>query len=127
MIDPFPEEHELISFFETIPTYSEIGRSRWTRIPKAYTDAVLTSTRGSSVVTFTVEPASYFVRIEISSDSGTNVNLDLHWAKAMTIEEHPRLGNTLVLKVSQPNLQDLRLRLTPGPSVGWGTERNPDL
>lgn len=126
VIEPFPEDHELVSFFETLPTYPERSTSDDYEVPTAYLKQVYSSSAGSSAVTFAVERASGLVDLDVTSADGMSVRVVLHWVAAISIEEHRRLGKTLVVKPSQPELRDLRLRLGPEPSIIWGTEMYPD-
>lgn len=120
MIQPFPREHELISFFGVVPEYTDAD------IPKNYSEATFETGRGGRIVSFSVSQMEYVAKIEISGDQGPELLLDLHGVKAIRLSDHPRLGTSMVIEMTDPKLNSVRLSLDPVPSIAWGTKLNPD-
>lgn len=119
MIEPFPEEWELVSFFEAESDDAEPD------VPVPYRDLSYKSTLSDTEwVTCVINRADESVLIEWYRDERLALCLQLHWVTELHIERE-KGHETLLLRFKDSNLEALRLRLRPNSSLGWGIKMYP--
>lgn len=114
-MDPFPEEYELVSFFEVEPTIADVG------VPWAYNQLDFVTEREGDHVHCVIEPGYETLVFRWSKNGDAIVELDLKQVKGLEVEN--RAGSeTLVASFRQRNaLLPLRIQLRPRVRVFWGT------
>ncbi len=118
MIDPFPEEDELLRFFGTEPVVSE-PQHGWT-----YSDVTFTLDDGDAEFVFTVNRAYEQVEVHWSHSGGGRLLLRFHEVAWLKIDS-PLAGRTLIAHSAAPNVADLLLTVEPRVQVTWGTAHVP--
>lgn len=119
MIDPFPDEWELVSFFEGEPGDSE------TDIPVAFRDRTYkTSLSDAEWITCGINRADESVLLEWHRDGTTALSLELHWVTELLFRTE-KGQETLVFRFKDPNLEQLSIRVRPRVSVSWGIKMYP--
>jgi len=116
VIDPFPEEYELLAFFGTEPVVSEL-EAGW-----AYSDVTFTLGEGDEEFVFTVNRAYEHVTLRWS-DSHGNRRLLLRFSGVASLEiDHPAARKTLIVRSAAEDVADMLLTVQPHVQVTWGTE-----
>jgi hypothetical protein len=114
-MERFPEEHELISFFECEPKVLDPG------IPWAYNHLEFRSVRGPDEFFAAIEPGGESVRFWWRRDEKELVNLSLEQVAGIVLEMSPEC-EVMVLRFRRSvGALDLRIQLKPAPHLEWGT------
>ena len=114
-MEPFPEEWQLLSIFETEPMLTDAD------MPWAYNRLIFDSQRGDDSIHCEIEPSYERLQIVWQRNGVDVVNLDLHWVRGMTIES----GNgveRLTAEFRNAYLLPLEFQLKPTISVKWATD-----
>lgn len=114
-MDPFPQEHDLISLFECEPILGEAG------VPWFYNEITFTTRRGNDLLVCEMEPAHDTFGVIWSSDGVPLVSLDVKRVSGMEAEFSPA-SDALIVHFRDRNLLPLRLQLKPTIAVFWGTD-----
>jgi hypothetical protein len=114
-MDPFPKEHELISFFESEPELLD------KQVPWAYNQLRFEVRQGEDYIVCEIEPGYEQLRIRWQRGGTEVVTLDLNTVVGLVVEAEGG-GETLVAMLRDPHLHDLRFRLRPKPHLEWGTD-----
>ncbi len=118
-MDPFPEQHDLISIFETEPEVLDPD------VPWFYNRLTFVTHRGSDKVTCVIEPASRILQIDWSRNGERMVTLDLNWVESLeVVTEQPVETLTARFDPNVP-LESCVLQLKPSVYVRWGTSMGP--
>jgi hypothetical protein len=117
-MDPFPEEYELISFFEGEPEVLDHG------VPWCYNRLTFRTKRGENKICCAIEPG-YGILIfswEQRDKSIASINLE----KITSIEIISEKGiEKLLAKFDQEiGLMDFELELKPNVNIKWGIQQN---
>ncbi len=114
MMEPFPEEWQLLSLFETEPRILDPG------IPWAYNNLTFETTRGSDRILCVIEPA--YERLDFTwwHNQSKHLTLERHWVSGLTVVTGE--GNDyMVATFRDQHLTELRLQLRPTIECKWGT------
>ena len=113
-MDPFPEEWELISLFETEPRELDPG------IPWAYNNLTFETERGSNRILCVIEPG--YERLDFTwwHNDTKHLALKLYWVSGLTVITGGGC-DYLVASFRNPFLSQLRLQLKPTIECEWGT------
>ncbi len=114
-MDPFPEEHELISLFEGEPALADA------RDPWFYNDLTFTTRRGNELLVCEMEPGCDTLKVAWSRDEVILVSLSLKFVSGMEVERGPA-SEALVVQCQDRHLLPLRIQLKPTIAVSWGTD-----
>jgi len=117
-MEPFPKEHELISFFEGEPSLLEKG------VPWAYNQLRFQVVVGEDRIVCEMAPGYEELTIRWDRAGTAIVDLQLYWVSGLVIEVD-RIQETLVAKFRDRHLHDLRFRLRPHPHLAWSTNPEP--
>src|SRR5690348_10052658 len=113
-MDPFPEQHELLSLFEAEPTLADPG------VPWAYNSLRFETTRGRDHLVCEIEPGYEELRLNWSHDGAEIVRLDLRWVNGLTVESSDG-RESLVGTFRDAHVKPVRLQLRPIVHLTWGT------
>ena len=113
-MDQFPQEHELISVFESEPELLDPD------LPWAYNRLTFKTQRGDDHVVYVIEPASRMVQIEWSRNGDRVVSLDLNSVSSLEIvTESPVEQITAHFSEDGP-VHPCVLQLKPAVRLSWG-------
>ena len=117
VVDPFPEEWELLSLFECEPKLEEGD------IPWAYDRLTFDSTRGSNRILCLIEPI--YERLDFTwwHNQTKHLELKLRWVQGITISSGGGI-DCMVATFRDSFLEPLRLQLKPTIECEWGTTRD---
>jgi hypothetical protein len=114
MMEPFPEEWQLLSLFEIEPRILDPG------VPWAYNNLTFETTRGSDRILCVIEPG--YERLDFTwwHNQSQHLKLELHCVSGLTIVTGA--GNDyMVATFRDQYLTELRLHLRPTIECQWGT------
>jgi hypothetical protein len=106
MIEPFPLEHELLSFFEVEPTLTDRDA------PRYYNRLTFVSVRGSDRIECEIEPADEIVEFRWVQDGVQRIWLKLESVDSMRVETSSGV-ETLLISCRPP---------VPAPASGDSVE-----
>lgn len=113
-MDPFPEEWQLLSFFESEPDVLDAG------VPWAYNTLTFRTQRGPNQIQCRIEPGYETLRFTWSVDDSELMDLQLRWVSGIVIATG---GGEEVLTgwFRSEEVMPFVLRLKPAVHVHWGT------
>jgi len=115
---PFPDEHDLIAFFECEPVVA------YDDSPWFYNHLTYTTNRGEDRIVCEIEPGDYILKFQWFKNNDRIVCLDLHWVSAIMIETDYQ-SEAMVATFKDKNIAPLRMQLKPHVAVAWGTTAVP--
>jgi hypothetical protein len=116
MIEPFPQDWQLIGLFECEPSLLDPG------VPWAYNRLRFLTERGLDRIQCEIEPASEIVEVRWWQSGQLRLQLDLQWVKGLGIEESPgREALVAGFRYGRGFVCPLVLQLRPHVSVSWNT------
>ncbi len=114
-IDPFPEQHDLIAFFECEAILAD------EHVPLAYNRLTFQTQLDNEQVVCEILPGEKVLKFQWKKDGDSFVCLNVDRVKEIHIEvENKR--EALVAKFESETLLPLRIQLKPSISVLWGTD-----
>jgi hypothetical protein len=114
-MERFPEEHELISFFECEPKVLDPG------IPWVYNHLEFRSVRGPDEFFAAIEPGAESVRFWWRRDEKELVSLSLGQVSGIALEMSAQREIMVLHFRRSVGALDLRIQLKPTPYLEWGT------
>ena len=111
----FPDQHELISLFESEPTLADA------KVPWTYNRLQFTRTIGDSTVECIIEPGYETLRFRWSQRGAEVMDLDLRWVSGLTVEYKDGREALVAQFRDRSGVSPLRIQLTPSIHVSWGT------
>ena len=119
-MNPFPEEWELLSLFESEPTSIDRG------VPWFYNCLIFETTRDQDHVRCELEPGYEILRLRWWHGSQERLALDLHWVHSLRVVTGGG-RDYLIAAFRDEHLLDLEFHLKPVVCLRWGTSsRLPD-
>ena len=115
MIEPFPEQHDLIALFECEPISTDEA------VPWCYNLLTFETTRGDAQITCEIEPGNQALKFRWSSSSQQLVLLDVDGIAGIQVELNEKT-EAMIVTFENNKLTPLRIQLRPHVSVLWGTE-----
>jgi hypothetical protein len=120
MIDPFPQDWQLIGFFGCEPTLLDPG------IPWVYNRVTFQTERNGELVVCEIEPASEIMDITWSQSGKVRLELKLSWVRSLAVVESAATEALVAeFRYGGQYLLPLRLQLRPSVMVTWGTSAQP--
>ena len=114
MMDPFPDDWQLIQLFESDP---QLGDER---TPWAYNRLEFTLERDNGRLRCVIEPGHETLALEWTQEGETVVELKLHWVRGLEVRSSDR-QDLLVATLRDAHLTELACQTAPRLSVSWGT------
>ncbi len=115
-MNPFPKNHELISFFEVEPEVTD------TDVVWFYNYLAFRGDEGGIKYAVAMHPSMGEVTIRIGEEGDPVVNLSLAEVEAMRLHEGPS-GAFMILEFLPGSKRGvLKLRLRPKPAIEWSFE-----
>jgi len=116
-METFPEEYELLGFFEAEPKLPRAGGEL------AHSKAVYVNKFGIDEVEFSIEPMYREIKLKITRDSVPIGKYILNQVHSVSIVG--KNMDTMVVTFEKSAKQRLfKLRLKPFPQVEWGNEKD---
>jgi len=114
-MSPFPEQYELIGFFECEPALADA------EVPWAYNSLRFDTMRGANHLVCEIEPGYEVVRLEWARDGVEIVRLEMNGVHGLIVET---VGDreTLIGTFLDPVIDEFRLQLQPSVHLRWGTD-----
>ena len=113
-MNPFPEDYELISLFESEPQLAD------PKVPWAYNRLEFSLTRSNGTLSCVIEPGYEALVLDWMRDGEMVVHLDLRWVLGLEV----RSGGgreSLVATMRDTHLKQLHVQTSPKLAVSWGT------
>jgi hypothetical protein len=122
MIEPFPQDWQLIGLFECEPSLLDPG------VPWVYNRLRFLSVRDQERIECEIEPASEIVEIRWWQSGLLRLHLDLRWVRSLVVEESSeREALVAEFRYGRGFVYPLVLQLRPNVSVSWGTSPAGEL
>jgi hypothetical protein len=116
-MSPFPEEWELIAFFQGAPTLLD-WQNDW-----AYNRLTFTTKRGDDEIACAIEPGEYLLQLQWSRGGHELLSLDFRTVRGITLEIS-RDKEVLVAQLEDHRSLPFRLQLKPHVHVFWATRES---
>ena len=113
-MNPFPEQHALISIFETEPRLTDPD------LPWSYNSLRFETARGADHIVCTIEPSYGVLQIQWTRNGAELLDLRLEEVQGL-VAERERGRETLVASFRHDKLPELRLQLKPAAHLFWHT------
>lgn len=117
-MNPFPEEHELISLLESEPLIYD------QQVPFFYNHLTYSLTRSNGTLHFEIEPGSQWARIIWKQEESIVVDIELESIQGLEIERRNGQEFMHFIFYEDQRLKKLILKTKPMFSLSWGTERD---
>ena len=114
-MDPFPEEWELLAFFESEPVILDPG------IPWRYNELRFETRRGGDTFHCVIVGDYGRIKFQWWYRDELRVDLNLNWVRGMTIANGGG-RDAMTLSFRDAYLLDLELQLRPHVCIQWGTD-----
>lgn len=115
-MDPFPEDWQLLSFFECEPDVLDDG------VPWSYNTLTFRTRRGADDVQVKIEPGYETFHLVWSREGNEFLDLHLRWICGIEIDTGD--GNEILRAIFRDDhVLPFVLRLKPTVHVRWGTNR----
>ncbi len=114
MMEPFPDEWQLLSLFENEPQLLDPG------VPWAYNNLTFETTRGSDRILCVIEPGSERLDFTWWHNQSKQLTLELHWVSALKVVTGGGY-DYMIATFRDKHLSELRLQLRPTIECKWGT------
>jgi hypothetical protein len=112
---PFPQEHELLSLFESEPILLDAN------VPWTYNHLQFTRTIGESTVECVIEPGYETLQFRWSQRGVEIVALDLHWVAGLTVESDGGREALVAHFRERSGVSKLCIQFSPHIHISWGT------
>ena len=113
-MDPFPEEWELLSLFESEPTVTDCG------VPWYYNCLVFDTIRGDDRVQCEIEPCYRRLKLRWWQAQKPLISLELNWVRSLRVVTGDGT-DMLVVSFLDSHLLDLEFQLKPTICLRWAT------
>lgn len=113
-MNPFPEEWELLSLFESEPKVSDRD------VPRFYNRLIYETTRDRDRVRCEIEPAYDTLKITWWHAGQEKLKLELHWVLGLRVVTGRGI-DYLIASFRDPFLCDLEFHLKPEICLRWAT------
>ncbi len=114
-MNPFPEQHELISLFESEPVLTDA------KVPWSHNHLRFTRTIGDSTVECAIEPGYETLRFHWLQRGVEVMNLDLHWVSGLRAERERGREAMIAHFRKHSGIMPLHIQLAPSIHVSWST------
>ena len=113
-MDPFPDEWQLLSLFETDPRILD------PEVPWTFNHLAFETTRGADRIRCVIEPGYEQLDFTWWHNQSRHLALELHWVSGLTVVTGG--GNDYMVALFRDHhLAELRLQLRPTIECSWGT------
>lgn len=119
-MDPFPQEHELIAFFECEPTLLN-NNGCW-----FYDRLTFDSVRGQDRIVCMIEPASEILHFKWTQDDIERINLALNWVNGIQLKTGGGVEQ-LQLSFRSCDLDSITIQLKPFIAMELSTPADPPV
>lgn len=113
MMEPFPEEWELLSFFEAEPKIMDRG------VPWYYNQLVFETTRGDDHIRCVIEPGYEILKIVWWRGKQEAVSIDLHSVQSLRIITGQG-RDCLIANFRSSEILPMEFQLKPTICLRWG-------
>jgi hypothetical protein len=117
-MEPFPEPHELLGFFEAEPSISDRD------VPWFYNRLTYETVRGDNRIHCWIEPGYGQLCLIWIREEALVARLELDDIASLHVESE-RGVERLVAKFGSTNILDFEFQLKPTIQIRWGTKRVP--
>jgi hypothetical protein len=114
MMEPFPDEWELLSLFESEPTIAEHG------VPWTYNTLTFETERGADFVRCVIQPGYETLTVSWWHKGNEKLALDLNWVTGLRVVTGVGV-DYLVAKFRDQYVCDLEFHLKPVIKLRWAT------
>jgi hypothetical protein len=115
-MDPFPQLHELLGFFEAEPSITERD------VPWFYNRLTYETTRGENQIVCSIEPGYGQLCLIWTRENALVARLELDDILSIYVDSE-RGVEKLVAKFGAANVLDFEFQLKPTIHIRWGTTR----
>ncbi len=119
MLQGFPEDHELISFFEAEPAILDPG------VPWVYNTLDFSTNRNGIEVRARIAPSYRELTLRLLLDGYELALFELKEAEGFRIDADKHREALVVTFAEQRRLEDFVLQLKPSICVSWGNRQFP--
>ena len=113
-MNPFPQEWELLSVFESEPTVVDRG------VPWEYNSLIFETCRGDDCIRCEIEPGYEIIKLKWWRGRLEMLDLDLYWVRGLRVVTGGG-KDCLIASFRDPHLLDLEFHLKPTICLKWGT------